>query len=91
MNKYSEELTLRKNIPSWKLVHHSKCLSNLLMLVPPFYVSPPPLMSVTMGLTGRNHGWTMDIGVAAIGTMGTKAPPDKERNLSIRNQKVLKY
>ena len=51
----------------------------------------PPLMSVTMGLTGRNDGWTMDIGVAAIGTMGTKAPPDKERNLSIRNQKVLKY
>ena len=34
---------------------------------------------------------TLSIGVAAIGTMGTKAPPDKERNLSIRNQKVLKY
>ena len=31
------------------------------------------------------------IGIAAIGALGTKAPPDKERNLSIRNQKVLKY
>ena len=31
------------------------------------------------------------IGVAAIGAMGTKAPPDKARNLSIRNQEVLKY
>ena len=29
MNKYSEELTLRKNIHSWKLVDHS------FMLVPP--------------------------------------------------------
>ena len=34
---------------------------------------------------------TATIGVAAIGAMGTKAPPDNERNLSIRNQKVLKY
>ena len=31
------------------------------------------------------------IGVVAIGTLGTWALPDKERNLSIRNQKVLKY
>ena len=31
---------------------------------------------------------TLSIGVAAIGTMGTKAPPDKERNLSIRNQSI---
>ena len=31
------------------------------------------------------------IGVVTIGTLGTWALPDKERNLSIRNQKVLKY
>ena len=30
------------------------------------------------------------IGVVAMGTLGTKALPDKERNLSTRNQKVLK-
>ena len=29
-----------------------------------------------------------DIGVVAIGTLGTWALPDKERNLSIRNQIV---
>ena len=33
----------------------------------------------------------LTIGVVAIGTMGTKVLPDKERNLSTRNQKVLKY
>ena len=31
------------------------------------------------------------IGVVAIGTLGTQALPNKERNLSIRNQKVFKY
>ena len=31
------------------------------------------------------------IGVVAIGTLGTQALPDKERNLSTRNQKVFKY
>ena len=31
------------------------------------------------------------IGVVAIGTLGTQALPDKERNLSIRNQKVSKF
>ena len=30
-------------------------------------------------------------GVVAIGTLGTQALPNKERNLSIRNQKVFKY
>ena len=35
--------------------------------------------------------WVTLIGVVAIGTLGTWALPDKERNLSIRNQKVLKY
>ena len=31
------------------------------------------------------------IGVDAIGTLGTQALPNKERNLSIRNQKVFNY
>ena len=33
----------------------------------------------------------VDIGVVAIGTLGTQALPDKERNLSTRNQKLFKY
>ena len=43
--------------------------------------SPSPCLKMT----------SSSIGIAAIGALGTKAPPDKERNLSIRNQKVLKY
>ena len=41
-----------------------------------------------------NNGYSVvlkSVGVVAIGTLGTWALPDKERNLSIRNQKVLKY
>jgi len=31
------------------------------------------------------------IGIVAIRTLGTQVLPNKERNLSIRNQKVFKY
>ena len=38
-----------------------------------------------------NRPLSVTIGVVAIGTLGTWALPDKERNLSARNQKVLMY
>jgi len=39
-------------------------------------------------ITKRNIA---SIGVVAIVTLGTQALPNKERNLSIRDQKVFKY
>ena len=59
---------------------------------PNYYPFPPILLLIAQGIP-----WplffvaSMIIGVIAIGTLGTQALPNKERNLSIRNQKVLKY
>ena len=63
-----------------------------------YFVDCPQSRSKVLCLFLLNYlvAWVLGcigIGVATIGTMamGTKAPPDKERNLSKRNQKVLKY
>ena len=42
-------------------------------------------------IASLESGVRVTIGVVAIGTLGTQALPDKERNLSIRNQKVFMY
>ena len=48
-------------------------------------------VSVCPKVWENGHRLTLNIGVVAIGTLGTQALPNKERNLSIRNQKVFKY
>ena len=76
-----------RNINSQIWIIICNCKNNVspfkLIILRIFYIS---ILKSTL-----SYWYILCIGVVAIGTLGTWALPDKERNLSARNQKVFKY